>query len=436
MNIIMMTNTFTPHIGGVARSVERFTAAYRTLGHRVMVVAPKFENMVEAEGDVVRIPAIQHFNGSDFSVVLPLHAYLDSAVEDFHPDIIHSHHPFLLGGTALRLARYYDLPLIFTHHTMYEQYTHYVPGDSPAMKQFVIQLSTSYANLCDLVFAPSQSVAELLSKRGVCTPIEVVATGIDVNAFNQQGSGPGFRAAMGIPADAFVIGHLGRLAPEKNLQFLTEAVADCLKTDSRAHFLLIGSGPSEKSIHQIFSRANLTRRLHHITVLEQPLLASGYKAMDLFAFTSKSETQGMVLTEAMAAGVPVVSLDASGVREIVVDGANGRILKGGSVDDFVEALQFMAHLPPTQISQMKESALRTAWNFSQELTAARALALYEVAIQKKKDGTHQADTYHEEYGMWEGILRRIRVEWDILKNVAGAAGVAFHGEDSQEKELP
>ena len=435
MNIMMMTNTFTPHVGGVARSVERFTAAYRAQGHRVMVVAPKFEKMAEGELDVVRIPAIQHFNGSDFSVVLPLHAHLASAALAFHPDIIHSHHPFLLGGTALRLARRHDLPLIFTHHTMYEQYTHYVPGDSRALKQFVIQLSTSYANLCDLVFAPSQSVAELLRARGVRTPIEVVATGVDVKAFT-QGSGPGFRAAMAIPEDAFVIGHLGRLAPEKNLRFLAQAVADYLQTDSRAHFLLIGNGPSEEIIQKIFSRRGLVQRLHHVTVLEQPLLASGYQAMDLFIFASRSETQGMVLTEAMAAGVPVVALDAPGVREVVVDGVNGRLLKDESVDAFVTALRFMAHLSSAQMTLLKEGARRTARDFSQESTAAKALALYEGVRQRKQRGNRQAVTYHEEYGIWEGMLRRIRVEWDIFKNVLDAADAAFHGEESEDTKQP
>jgi len=111
MNIMMMTNTFTPHIGGVARSVETFTAAYRRQGHSVMVVAPEFDKMDEDEMDVVRIPAIQNFNGSDFSVVLPIHGLLSLPVERFRPDIIHAHHPFLLCGTALRMARRYDLPL-------------------------------------------------------------------------------------------------------------------------------------------------------------------------------------------------------------------------------------------------------------------------------------------------------------------------------------
>ena len=436
MNIMMMTNTFTPHVGGVARSVERFTAEYRRQGHRVLVVAPKFDKMDEDEVDVLRIPAIQHFNGSDFSVVLPLQGLLAAAVEDFHPDIIHTHHPFLLGGTALRVARLHDLPLIFTHHTMYEQYTHYVPGDSQAMKQFVVQLSTSYANLCDLVFAPSQSVAEVLRRRGVRSAIEVVPTGVDIQTF-ARGSGPGFRAAMAIPADALVIGHLGRLAPEKNLEFLATAVAAYLQTDSRAHFLLIGSGPSEKSIKQIFARENLSSRLHHAGLLELPLLASGYQAMDLFAFASGSETQGMVLTEAMAAGVPVVALDAPGVREVVVDGVNGRLLPDKSVDAFVVALQSMAHLTPARMARLQAAARSTADNFSQESTATRALALYEGVRQRKKVGAEPLSVSNqEEYGTWEGMVRRIRAEWDIFRNMLDAADAALHSGESEDKKQP
>ena len=108
MRILMMTNTFTPHVGGVARSVEAFTASYRKLGHEVLVVAPEFDNMPSEETGVVRVPAIQNFNGSDFSVVLPAPGFLHDAVEAFQPDIVHSHHPFLIGSTALRLARQFS----------------------------------------------------------------------------------------------------------------------------------------------------------------------------------------------------------------------------------------------------------------------------------------------------------------------------------------
>jgi 1,2-diacylglycerol 3-alpha-glucosyltransferase len=130
MNILMMTNTFTPHVGGVARSVQSF--------------------------------------------VLPIPGFLTSAVEKFRLDIVHAQHPFLIGGTALRLAHTLELPLVFTHHTLYEQYTHYVPADSRPLKRFVIDLSTRYPNLCEHVFAPSESVASILIQRGVETPIDVV----------------------------------------------------------------------------------------------------------------------------------------------------------------------------------------------------------------------------------------------------------------------
>ena len=110
MNILMVTNTFTPHVGGVAKSVAAFTETYRQLGHRVLVIAPEFENMPENETDVIRVPAIQNFNGSDFSMRLPIPGYVFASLDEFRPDIVHSHHPFLLGDTALLVAASFDVP--------------------------------------------------------------------------------------------------------------------------------------------------------------------------------------------------------------------------------------------------------------------------------------------------------------------------------------
>ncbi|MGB5339750.1 MAG: glycosyltransferase, partial [Gammaproteobacteria bacterium] len=161
MKIVMLTNTFMPHVGGVARSVAAFAAEYRRCGHQVLVVAPVFPNMPQAETGMVRIPAIQNFNGSDFSVVLPVSGLLTDELDDFKPQIVHAHHPYLLGTTALRIARYRELPLVYTHHTLIEQYTHYVPVDTPGIKRFAIEMGTRYANLADQVFAPSESIAAL-----------------------------------------------------------------------------------------------------------------------------------------------------------------------------------------------------------------------------------------------------------------------------------
>ncbi len=428
MNILMMTNTFLPHVGGVANSIASFSEVYRQQGHRVMVVAPEYGKAPAREKDVVRIPAIQRFNNSDFSVVLPLPRFLAKIVEQFEPDLVHSHHPFLIGGTALRIAHTHELPLVFTHHTMYERYTHNVPGDCQALKKFIIRLATSYANLCDQVFAPSASLAAILARRGVTAPVSVVPTGIDPARFS-RGSGAGFRAALGIPAEAFLIGHLGRMAPEKNLDFLGQAIAAYLKTAPGAHFLLIGSGPSVKPLQQIFAAADLADRLHSIGILDGALVVSAYQSMDLFAFASESETQGIVLLEAMAAGVPVMALDAPGARDIVVDGENGRLLARPSVAQFAEALAAFAALPAGQRIRLRQGARKTAAGYSHERTAALALALYEKLV----DGAYMR--CESEYNAWRAARRLIEAEWDLLKNVVSSAEAAL-SEEGQPDDLP
>ena len=418
MNILMMTNTFTPHTGGVARSVESFTAEYRRLGHQVTVMAPIFEGMPENEQDVIRIPAIQKFNGSDFSVRLPIPSFLFPALDRFKPDVVHAHHPFLLGDTAMCVAASRMAPLIFTHHTIYEQYTHYVPGDSPALKRFVVELSTGFSNLCDAVVAPSESVAEMLRERGVTTPVTVVPTGVNIERF-AYGDGFKVRASLGIPRDAFVVGHIGRLAPEKILDFLAHAVAGFLKEHTQAHFLIGGTGPSEAEIGKIFKEAGLDGRLHFTGNLSLEALPHAYHAMDVFAFASQSETQGMVLTEAMASGLPVVAIDGPGVREVVQDKRNGRLLHTDEPGAFSAALSWVVSLSDRQRKALHEGARKTASKFSLERTAGKMLKLYNAVM---RGGRYERPS---EGSLWQSALQMIEAEWEIWANRTRAARAAL-----------
>jgi glycosyltransferase involved in cell wall biosynthesis len=417
MNILILTNTFTPHVGGVARSVEAFIGEYRKRGHRVLVVAPEFPDMPPDETDVVRINAIQHFNASDFSVALPIHPHMSRAVDDFNPDIVHSQHPFLLGITALRLARHRGLPLVFTHHTLYEQYTHYVPGNSPALKRFVIELATRYANLSHHVFAPSQSIRDLLLERGVTSPVTVVPTGVQMDHF-ASGDGAAFRRHLEIPQNAYVVGHLGRLAPEKNLEFLARAVVDFAGHNHHVHFLVVGTGPSKEVIQETFSQSGLAARLHVAGILQQQQLTDALHAMDLFAFASTSETQGMVLTEAMAAGLPVVAQDAPGVREVVKDKVNGRLLRESTVTAFSAALQWVLEQSAQQRLDLQRAARATADDFSMPRSAETALNCYAALTEQSPDKKDDENNLNE-------VLAYIKTEWDILKSYARAGDAAI-----------
>jgi glycosyltransferase involved in cell wall biosynthesis len=425
MNILMMTNTYLPHIGGVARSVEAFNRYYQEHAHKVLIIEPEFPQTLGNEENVVRIPAIQRFNGSDFSVVLPIPHLLGDKIDAFEPDIVHSHHLFLVGSTARLVANTYNLPLVFTHHTMYEQYSHYVPGDAETLQRFAVKLATIYANMCEQVFAPSESIHDILTTRGVQVPIEVIPTGVDLDEFS-QGSGPGFREILGIESNAFVVEHLGRLAPEKNLTFLSQAVVKFMKKEPLAHFLLVGKGNSEQALRQSFKLAGLTSRLHHVGFLEQPFLSSAYQAMDVFVFSSQSETQGMVLTEAMAVSIPVIALDAPGVREVVLDGNNGRLLSSDTTsDEFADVLQWFFTLSEEQRHVIRQAAHITAESYSLEKCAQKALEKYQSLLGKGY--VHR----HHEHHLWADAIQMIKAEYCILKGIAKAAVQAIAHDDKK-----
>lgn len=415
MNIVMFTNTFTPHVGGVACSVQSFTDELRLRGHRVLVVAPTFDNTPEEEEDIIRVPALQNFNGSDFSVRLPIPANLTARLSGFAPDVVHSHHPFLLGDTAIRISRLLNLPIVFTHHTMYERYTHYVMSNVPQLENFASQLSTGYANLCHAVIAPSESVRNVIERRGVLTPIHVVPTGIATSDF-AHGDRLFARKRYNIPEDAFLVGHVGRLAREKNLTFLAHAVIGFLRYHYDAHFLLVGSGPLFEELEKLFAAKGLGERVHLTGSLSGNELASAYRAMDVFAFASQTETQGIVLAEAMAAGVPVVAVDAPGVREVVKHGVNGALLKGQRRSSFISALNEVYELDEEELTKMRQEAQATAEEFSRGACAEALINVYEGVIGSTPQEVIVDDS------LWLSTLRFLEAEWSIAQNRAGSAG--------------
>ncbi|WP_375590641.1 glycosyltransferase [Hoeflea alexandrii] len=425
MKILMFTNTYTPHVGGVARSVSELAAGLRQAGDEVMVVAPEFENMPCEEAGVLRMPAVQHFAGSDFSVPLPLSPGLAKAAEAFGPDIIHSHHPFLLGDTALRAASYLNVPVVFTHHTRYELYGHYVAQESDLLKRLALNLSLGYCDLCDGVIAPSVSIADFLAEHGVAAPVSVVPTGVDARAFGSGVASRG-RADLAIPQQAFVVGHVGRLAPEKNLGFLTDALLQFLRRTPQAHVLVVGDGPSRRSMAEAFERAAMKDRAHFAGVLRDNALADAYAAMDVFAFSSLSETQGLVLVEAMTAGCPVVALDAPGARDVVTDRVNGRRLDAGtSASGFAVALGDVAGTAGSRDFQtLKQAAQETAAAYTIERTVARTRNYYLEVLKRT-----QVRAVHED-SLWARVRRALAKEMDIIGNLAHAAADAvMPGED-------
>jgi pimeloyl-ACP methyl ester carboxylesterase len=292
---------------------------------------------------------------------------------------------------------------------MFEQYVHDWPVQNEGVKRFMVKLAAGYSNLVDQVIVPSESIKDILLKRGVNTPMEVIPTGIDAERFS-KGAGIAFRKLNQIPIDALVVGHAGRLAPEKNLEFLTNCLVKLLKKDPRIHALIVGLGPSEKMIHDAFQEAGLEKRLHLTGVLHYQHLVDAYFAMDVFAFASLSETQGIVLIEAMAAGVPVVALDAPGAREVVEDYHNGRLLKQMDERSFIDALTWALSRTPEELQTLKQILRMTVHKYPIKAAAKHTLEIYDTIRSRRSVslGKKNSSRYL--------ILWRMKAEWDICGN--------------------
>jgi 1,2-diacylglycerol 3-alpha-glucosyltransferase len=413
MKILVVTNTFTPHIGGVARSVEAFSDRYRELGHDALVICPSFDG-IESTRNVLRVPAIEHFRHTDFSFPLPIPSGVHRMINGFAPDVVHSHHPFLLGDTALRVGAERGIPVVFTHHTQYDKYADYIgEGESTVARRFINDLDVGYCNLCDAVVAPSQTVVDELRARNVTTHMEVIPPGVELDWWVESAN-RATREEYGIPQYAFVVGHVGRLAKEKNIPFLADAVATFLEQRHDAWFVVAGIGPCEVDIMLACEKHHVVDRLLTFGMLSPIVLRNIYHTFDVFAFAAKSETQGIVLAEAMAAGVPVVAIDAPGVREIVSDRITGRLLEVENATTFAKAIAWMAGLNEPCRATMKRELAETAAKYSIEHSARSTLELYDWAIKLKR----VSDPV--ELHAWRASVNRVESEFNLWGNYAHA----------------
>lgn len=419
MNILMLTNIYTPLVGGITRSIQAVTGELRSAGHRVLIVAPQFtsDEPPEEEG-VIRIPSVPNAYRHRYAWPLPIPGFLRTTIRDFEPDVIHSHHPFLLGTAGQRQSVLWDIPLVYTHHTWYRKYMETSLGASKLATELLWSLTVSYCDLCDVVIAPSQTIADVLKEGGVDRTIVIVPTGVDAERF-AGGNRQRGRRAEGIPEDAFLAGSVSRVEPEKNPQFLAPTVAAFLKTNPRAHFLLVGEGNSAEEVRAAFEAAGVADRFHAPGTLEGQRLVDAYAAMDVFAFASHTETQGMVVTEAMAAGLPVVALDASGVRDVVVDRENGRLLKEEDADAFVAALDGMARRDEETCARMADAARRTALEFSLPNCTRRIVEAYRTAID------HRSQLREEGEMAGASSMRFLRYQWQAWSRMLEVAGEAL-----------
>jgi len=320
MRIGLFSDAYLPEISGVTTTVHWLKEDLERLGHEVYVYVPAYKEATNDDEHIFRFRAGEFAFHKASRVALPYSRAAMRSLKDL--DILHSHTPFSMGLVAVGAATRYHIPHVHTYHTHLMQDRRYLPRPLRPPEREAGKIIAAFCNRCTVITAPSTPIKEELLSYGVHRPIHVFPFGVKLSLFQQE---PVWdpRQELWIPETALLFLYAGRLAMEKNLPFLLRSFGRIHDEDERAILVLAGDGPIRKELKEQVEESGLSGAVRFSGFLDHPRLIDLYKAADLFLFASKTETQGLVLVESMAAGTPVVAIGELGVLDVVRDGVNG-----------------------------------------------------------------------------------------------------------------
>lgn len=381
MRIAMLSESYFPRISGVVHSLAAFVDALRRAGHRVYVVAPRYPGFVDADPDVIRFPSVRVPHDPEFPLGIPITRSQWRRLLQIELDVIHTHAPFLMGAVAARLARTRGLPLIFTHHTLYDEYVHYARLPAWLTRPLVRRHVTAYANRSACVIAPSRFIAARLRRAGVTARIEVLSTGaIDPELFASLD--PAWvRPVFGIPAGRPLLVTSSRLAKEKSVDLVLRAGAEIIRQRD-ALMLVVGGGPEDHALRQLVLDLGLDSHVIFAGLQPHRKALECVSAADVFVYASQTETQGLVVVEAMACGVPVVAVEAGGIPDAVRDGETGYLVPSAPAAIAEKVISLLDH--PGRRDAMGQRARDVAAEFSLQTLTSRLEEIYRSLVLARR----------------------------------------------------
>lgn len=345
MRILYVSDVYFPRVNGVSTSIQTFRQELAALGHEITLIAPEYPAGAGTEDGVLRIPSRylpfdpedRFMRRGDINRRLP-----DLRAQGF--DIVHVQTPFVAHYAGTAIARALEVPCVETYHTFFEEYLfHYVPFVPKAwMRRAARRFSRAQCNAVDGVVVPSTAMRDVLTGYGVTSRMDIIPTGLRLAEF-ADGDGARFRAQHGVPADRPVLVHIGRVAFEKNIGFVLDSVAVVKLRVPDVLLVIAGEGPAVPSLKRRAGELGLAQNVLFVGYLARgAALNDCYRSGDAFVFASRTETQGLVLLEAMALGVPVVSTAMMGTKDILAPARGARVVPedvGAFADACCEVLQ-------------------------------------------------------------------------------------------------
>lgn len=393
MRILMISDVYFPRINGVSTAIMTLRRELTRQGHQVTLIAPDYGVLGGApcsnEPDDAGIYRIRSRGvWGDPEDRMMLRSGIDSLLPELERegyDLVHIHTPFVAHYAGLKLARALKIPVVETYHTFFEEYLfHYVPlVPKRVMRYLARAFSRSQCAALDGLVVPSRPMLDALRNYGIETRAEIIPTGIEMTDF-AGGDGARFRARHGIPHERPMLLFVGRVAHEKNIGFLLESLLYVRAIHPDVLLVIAGEGPALPALRREAERLDLSEHARFIGYLDRGSdLLDCYRAANLFVFSSRTETQGLVLLEAMALGVPVVGLAIMGTADVLCHGRGAHIAED-DVHDFARRVSLLLNDAAGR-AELAKSALDYAREWTAAEMTARLARFYEQTILKSRE---------------------------------------------------
>ena len=386
MNIGIFTNNYFPRVNGVVHSINGFKQELEQRGHNVFIFAPKCHNHHQEKG-VFRFRSLRVSKKlqPDYYPLPPIpitySPKIKKVTQKLNLDVIHTQQPYALGKTAQQYAQELGIPLIFTNHAPYYQFLDFLPtGLANFLESYPVSLVVDYAHKCQIVIAPTATMKESLIEIGIQTPVRVVPSGINLAHFQKQEVNLKIRKKYSLPKKALLLVLVSRLSCEKNISFLLEVFKTIVKKKTNIYLMIIGEGLQRKALKNTVNSLGIQDKVIFTGQVDYKELPCYYRAGDLFVYPSLIDSQGLVLIEAMAAGLPAVAIkETIGPSNIICHNKTG-FLVSHSQEEFTKAIMRLVNNKGLR-QKFSKVAQEQAQQYSIQSSTDKLLAVYQEAIK-------------------------------------------------------
>lgn len=324
LGVGIFTNAYRPAISGVVNCIDLTRKELLRQGHHPYVFTPQVRGYQGGPAGIFRFPSVNLSRMVRFPLPIPFSFKIISRMRDMGLQVLHTHHPFLLGELAYGYARFHRLPLVYTFHTQYELYSHYVHFHQPTIRAMTRWAVLHFSRRCDLIIAPSPMIADFLAENGVKAWTVTLPNAIDLSHFSQVQSGPlNVRRRLSIPEDAVLALYAGRVSREKNIDLLIRSFQPVVRNNPRAHLMIVGDGPERTRLEELATHLEIRPHVTFAGRVPYQEMPTYYRSADFFAMASVTEVKPLVVLEAMAAGLPVIAVAACGTADTLTHEREG-----------------------------------------------------------------------------------------------------------------